>query len=644
MPRLDEPVRNVAFVLGAPRSGTTLLRVMLAGHPALFSPPEMLLAPFATMAERKAHLEQRYWEKGGLRRALMELQQLDVTSAKAAVNALDDLSVPEVYAKLQELAGPRLLVDKCPHLCAMPAAMKRLDQWYSDARFIWIVRHPGSVIRSIENMPMAEVMLQGYGTTTREIWHTANLAVADFLETVPQERWTRVRYEDLVRDPRPQMERICMTLGVAFDEKVLDPYEGDRMREGPKGARAIGDPNLASRGKIDPSLADRWLAGFDPRSVSAETYALALKLGYDLESMVLPPGAYLSQAMQSLFDKAQELERGIDLPLDLDATEGRRFLLRMLIASIDTFVEQDDPDRPRFHHAEGPTRKMFADCPDTDYLRASIRTDRGQIYRISGRLPTKTLYLGVLLYGKGGRIGRRLADSDLKLDEARRFELYIGRELPASLEDATFLQAEGDETAVIVRQYFADRDEEPSAHVVVERVDEVPAPAELDATKLRDQIERTERMLTSVFKRTTGAFQMARALPLNTFFEIPAESLFPTPDNQYRVAWFRFGYDQAMLVRGRLPKARYFSLCLYNAWLESYDYTCHQVSLNHEQIRTNDDGSFEVCLAHRDLGHPNWLDTSGHHAGFIVARHLLPEGDLAELETRVLYERELRSP
>ena len=70
------------FVLGAPRSGTTLLRVMLAGHPALFSPPEMVLAPFATMAERRKKLDERFWEKGGLRRTLMELLQVDAAAAK----------------------------------------------------------------------------------------------------------------------------------------------------------------------------------------------------------------------------------------------------------------------------------------------------------------------------------------------------------------------------------------------------------------------------------------------------------------------------------------------------------------------------------------------------------------------------------
>src|SRR5688500_8494045 len=103
----------IAFVVGAPRSGTTLLRVMLAGHPRLWSPPEMVIAPFETMAERAAHQNRRFWEKGGLRRALMDLEGLDVEAAKVRETELEGLTVPEVYALLQARLGDRTLVDKC---------------------------------------------------------------------------------------------------------------------------------------------------------------------------------------------------------------------------------------------------------------------------------------------------------------------------------------------------------------------------------------------------------------------------------------------------------------------------------------------------------------------------------------------------
>ena len=634
------PLDRTVFLLGVPRSGTTLLRVMLAGHPRLFSPPEMVLAPFETMEQRRAHLETRYWEKGGLRRALIDLDGLELEAAKQAEAALQSKSIPEVYAHLQEKLGDRMLLDKCPHLCAIPQALERLEGWFPDARYIWIVRNPGSVIRSIENMPMAEVMLQGYGDNPREIWTRGNLHLEQFLAKVPQERWVRVGYESIVEDPEPPLRAICETLGLEFDPKVLDPYEGDRMREGPAGARAIGDPNMAGRGKIQPKLASKWLATFDHRTVSAETKQVARRYGYDLESIPLPATAKVSEAMQSLFDKAMELERGIQLPAEIDAVEGRRFLLRMLSASVDTFVEFADPNHPHFEHAESPTRKMFGDCPDADYLRAPVQLGDGRVYRIDGHVPPGTPYIGVLLYGKGGVVGERLRDQDLQIDDDGRFSLQVAaHEAPAG-HSGPWLQGGVGTRSVIVRQYYTDRSSQPAAKVSIALEGEsAPAPL-LQADAMAIGLQRAQRMVESIFERTYAAYKLVRASALKSFMPIGGEQLFPTPDNAYQVCWYRFGYNQLMLVRGRIPQARYFSFTLYNAWLESLDYRHRPVHLNHTQIQTDTDGNFELCLGHRNPGHPNFLDVAGHDAGYLVARSLLPDEEAGPFETETLYEEE----
>ena len=632
-------LRPAAFILGAPRSGTTLLRVMLAGHPRLWSPPEMILAPFATMAERVNHTNRRFWEKGGLRRGLMDLEGLDVEAARAREAALEDKTIPEVYALLQSRLGDRMLVDKCPHLAVMPEAMARLESWFPGPRYLWILRHPGSVLRSLENMPMAEVMLDGYGGDAREAWAACNRNIRDFLATIPRERWAIVRYEDLVTDPRPVMERACAALGVPFHEAVLDPYEGDRMREGPKGARAIGDPNMAARGKIDPSLATRWLDGFDPRIASAETRALAKELGYDLDAIPLPPIAKVGEALAALWSTASEIEAAMWMPADVDAIEGRRFLLRIVMAAIDLYTEQSDVDQPTFHHAEGPSRKMFADCPDADYMRAPIRLGDGRRYTLRGRIPATTVYAGVVLYGKGGRVGRFLRDTDLRPDADGRFALAISTERPPAGDDP-WLQADGDENAVMVRQYFTDRGRQAPVELSLTLDGPVPPARPLDPADFAKRIELSTRMVKSVVKRTTDAHKMASVGALNRFIEIGGEQLFPTPDNTYRVAWYRFGPSQVMFVRGRVPKARYFSLTLYNAWMESLDYQRHRVCLNSEQMKLDDDGTFEVCLAHRDPGHPNWLDVADHGAGYLLARALLAEEPVPEPTIEVLYEHE----
>jgi hypothetical protein len=625
------------FLVGAPRSGTTLLRVMLAGHPRLFSPPEMVLAPFATMAERKKKLEERFWEKGGLRRAIMELDGVDVERAKEIEASLEDRTVPDVYAWLQAKIGDRLLVDKCPHLAGDPAPLTRLARWFPEARWIWIVRHPGSVTRSIENMPMAEVMLQGYAPDARDIWHHGNKNLQRFLETVPADGRVMVRYEDLVADARPVMERIVAMLGVPFDEKLLTPYEGDRMREGPSGARPVGDPNMAGRGKIEPELATKWLEGFDPASVSPETHALARELGYDLGALEPPPITKVTAAMTALWDAARDIEANLRVPADLDAVEGRRFLLRLVAGSLDLFVEANDPDRPKFVHAEGPTRKTFADNPDADYWRAAIRTADGRAYRVSGKVPAGTIYTGILLYGRGGRVGNRLTDKDFVRADGS-FSVTIATADPG--DGTKWLKADGDETAVMVRQYFTDRAKQPPVELSVEPLFEVPPPKGMDALALAKDVEKARRNLEATFKRTVEAYKLASGMALNRFVPIGGEQLFPTPDNKYLVCWYRIGQDQTMLVRGRLPKARYVSFVLYNAWMESFDYEKHRIILNQDTMRVGPDGSFELQLAHRDLGHPNRLDTAGHLAGYLLMRTLLPEEELPVPTIEVLYEKE----
>lgn len=623
------------FVLGAPRSGTTLLRVMIAGHPQLFSPPEMVIAPFATMAERRKRLDERFWEKGGLRRAVMELLNVGVDEAKAIEASLDDRSVPEVYAWMQEKLGDRILVDKCPHLAADPAALARLGSWYPDARWIWIIRHPGSVTRSIENMPMAEVILQGYAPDARAIWYHANRTIQRFLAGVPKERQVFLRYEDLVTNPEPSMRAVCTMLGLPFEPAMCDPYEGDRMREGPPGARAVGDPNMAGRGKLQPELATSWLEGFDPSTVSPETHLLARELGYDLSTLAAPPMTRVSQGLDDLFATAKELVTQHRMPADLDAVEGHRFLLRMLAAGNDLFIEHNDADYPQFHHAEGPTRKMFADCPDADYLRAPIRLGGGRVYVVTGAVPPGTTYVGILLYGKGGRPAARMPDRDFVRPDGT-FEVRIS----VAPQEGSWLKAEGDETAVFVRQYYHDRRAQPHLTIDIRLEGPPPTPTALDPAQLARGLDLSRRNLQAVFKRTIEAWKMASVAALNRFIPIGGEQLFPTPDNTYLVCWYRMGQDQLMIIRGTMPAARYVSFCLYNAWMESLDYHRHTICLNDREIITDSEGNYEIVLSHRDVGAPNRLDPAGHLAGYLLIRCLLADGAIPVPSVEVRYERE----
>src|SRR5688500_10395697 len=106
---------------------------MLAGHPKLWAPPETKLPLVDTMAEHARWLEARYWEKGGLRRGWIDLFGTDIETARAAVDALADRTVPEVYALLQAALGERMLVEKEPALAAMPHRLAKVEEWFDGA-------------------------------------------------------------------------------------------------------------------------------------------------------------------------------------------------------------------------------------------------------------------------------------------------------------------------------------------------------------------------------------------------------------------------------------------------------------------------------------------------------------------------------
>ncbi|MEO8069884.1 MAG: amino acid adenylation domain-containing protein, partial [Acidobacteriota bacterium] len=76
--------RRAVFLLSPPRSGTTLLAAMLAGHPDIFAASELNLMGFDTLDERRAAYSgaRSLWREGAIR-ALMAVEHLSTDEAAA---------------------------------------------------------------------------------------------------------------------------------------------------------------------------------------------------------------------------------------------------------------------------------------------------------------------------------------------------------------------------------------------------------------------------------------------------------------------------------------------------------------------------------------------------------------------------------
>ncbi len=300
---IERKNRPAIFVLSAPRSGSTLLRVMMAGHPQLFSPPELALLSFRTLGERKRafHGRDRGWLEG-VHRAIMEIKGCDFGEAREIMARYEDedLSTHEFYRLLQEWIGQRTLVDKTTLYATEPPTLKRAEAYFEEPVYVHLVRQPAATIQSYIDSNLDQVFGYDLPFSVREkaelFWLLCNRNILQFLEEIPVQRRYFLRFEDLVQDPRGVIEDLCRFLGLDFVPGMLEPYRGDKMTDGVHPAsRMVGDPRFHRHRGIEADMATKWQTLPPGDSLCRLSEDLASSLGYRIDSRRdLPTKARLS--------------------------------------------------------------------------------------------------------------------------------------------------------------------------------------------------------------------------------------------------------------------------------------------------------------------------------------------------------------
>lgn len=267
----------IAFVLGCPRSGTTLLRTMLDVHEGLWAPGELQFASYVGMADRAASIMPLL--------RFMPLPELAARLGESTADAsrrfraweLEDTPVEEVYQRLHDADPSTMIVDKTPTYGDRLSYLERIGRAFPNARFIHLVRSPHDVIRSVVRMQLYKGVQRRLARELSPyhvgeiIWCAQESNIRRFLAGVPGERQYRVRYEDLVADPTPALTAICELLGRPFDPRMADPYAGSKGRV----ARGAGDMQVNLLDRVQPRTAAEALY-----PVGARCQELASAFGY----------------------------------------------------------------------------------------------------------------------------------------------------------------------------------------------------------------------------------------------------------------------------------------------------------------------------------------------------------------------------
>ena len=233
---------NPIFVGGAGRSGTTLLRAMLASHPALTGTNEFKLLPSIVDLRRMFDGYREVTDAYSLQGDYLDTLFADL--------------VRGLFTPYIDRAEGLRLIEKTPHNVM---AADVLARFFPASRHIHIVRDGRDVACSL-------VTMDWRGADGQKLWYTQSIeAAAEYwrqvvesalaqADVVGKEQCRRVHYESLIREPRQRMQSLLDWLREPWDEAVLD----EARRKGMMNAEISESSSVQVGEAINHRAVGRW--------------------------------------------------------------------------------------------------------------------------------------------------------------------------------------------------------------------------------------------------------------------------------------------------------------------------------------------------------------------------------------------------
>jgi tetratricopeptide (TPR) repeat protein len=200
------------FIVGFPRSGTTLLEQMLDAHPLLQSMDEQpfLLRAVARVTDRGMSYPTE----------LGRLTNLDLNEIRAQYWAGVRQRIP--------LASDRRLVDKNPMNMVLLPIIRRL---FPTSRIILVIRHPCDTLLScfLQHFP-SDLALLGRDLTALARSYSRAFGFWESQSTLLRPALHELKYENLAAHFATEVDRLCTFLQLPRHEAMLAPGQHARTK------------------------------------------------------------------------------------------------------------------------------------------------------------------------------------------------------------------------------------------------------------------------------------------------------------------------------------------------------------------------------------------------------------------------------
>lgn len=202
-PGKDEP-KSVAFLVGFPRSGTTLLNQILDAHPDLVSMEEAPTLPGpAEFVDRLP---------GGYPAALRDLDENTIAEMRSCYF--------QGVRNFCDFKADSIVIDKLPlNLVHLPL----IWTMFPEAKIILALRHPfGSALSNfMHNFKMNNAMANMFSLEDITKFYAAVMDLWQHFKSAKDFAFHEIKYEDVVTNIQAEAEKICKFLEVDWSPEML---------------------------------------------------------------------------------------------------------------------------------------------------------------------------------------------------------------------------------------------------------------------------------------------------------------------------------------------------------------------------------------------------------------------------------------
>jgi hypothetical protein len=215
------------FIVGAPRSGTSLTRDLVRNFGGVYLPPDeiQVLPIFARKVAAGLSVSELYEFVDGtvfaghMRRRGLWPDRLAIETALVPDEpAVSFRGLVLALAEVEGLATPVYWGDKTPENVF---AIDLILQLWPDSKVLFVIRDPRNTVLSM-NRAWGRSIVRG-----ATLWRDSVLVASSAAARMSPASFFKLRYEDLTSDPKRVLLAVAKWLDVDFDPSHLDSYQSE---------------------------------------------------------------------------------------------------------------------------------------------------------------------------------------------------------------------------------------------------------------------------------------------------------------------------------------------------------------------------------------------------------------------------------